>query len=139
MIRLPIHRHFGAMTCRIKTERRAYDPVRKRFLICGGGSSQGLDTHHCDQSVQILPAAETPIRTHRGIPGFVWHDGIKKFVAWNGGAEIYLLDPVSFVWTKIPPAAGNTVVPPAPEARIEGLMGGFSMCRRSMFLLRCRT
>ncbi len=46
-------------------------------------------------------------------PGMVYDPVSDKFVAWQGGSDVYTLDPDTWVWTRIAPAAGNSVIPTA--------------------------
>ncbi len=56
-------------------------------------------------------------------PGFVYDPVSDKFVAWDDGAEVYLLDPETWVWTKVSPSSTNTVTPTlAPK---QGTYGRF--------------
>jgi hypothetical protein len=44
-------------------------------------------------------------------PGFTYDSVSDKFVAWSGGADVYLLDWDTKVWTRQSPAPTSTVVP----------------------------
>jgi hypothetical protein len=55
--------------------------------------------------------------------GFDYDPINDKFVAWRGGADVYTLDPVTLVWSKISPSASNTVIPTA--ANLNGTFGRF--------------
>jgi hypothetical protein len=55
--------------------------------------------------------------------GFDWDPQQKVFVSWLGGTSVYTLTPPAgdwrtgtWVWSKVVPAAGNTVSPTAPNA-----------------------
>ncbi len=48
-------------------------------------------------------------------PGFCYVPLIDKFVAWKKGADVYTLDMDAGKWTRIPPAATNTVTPGPPD------------------------
>jgi hypothetical protein len=56
-------------------------------------------------------------------PGFVWDPIIEKFVAWSGGADVYTLDGTTHAFTRVAPAATNTVIPTAAAA--QGTYGRF--------------
>jgi hypothetical protein len=56
-------------------------------------------------------------------PGFEYDPVSHLFVAWNGGADVYTLDPSTWAWTQVPPAATNTVTPTAANA--QGTNGRF--------------
>ena len=56
-------------------------------------------------------------------PGFQFDPVLKKFVGWNGGDAVYILDPDTWVWTKVNAAASNSTVPTAAERR--GTYGRF--------------
>ncbi|MCI0667930.1 MAG: hypothetical protein L0Y43_07730, partial [Methylococcaceae bacterium] len=48
---------------------------------------------------------------------------IDKLVAWAGGTDVYTLDTTTWVWTQVPLAASNTVIPTAAQAN--GTYGRF--------------
>jgi len=50
------------------------------------------------------------------VPGLDYDPVSDKMVAWNGGTDVYTFDIDSLKWKLHPPAATNTVVPPAPAA-----------------------
>jgi hypothetical protein len=56
-------------------------------------------------------------------PGFEFDPVLNKFVGWDGGADVYTLDPDTWTWEKIAPASGNSVVPTA--ANRNGTYGRF--------------
>lgn len=43
--------------------------------------------------------------------GFVFDPVLKKFVGWGGGTSVYVLDPDTWIWTKVDAAPGNGVNP----------------------------
>lgn len=47
--------------------------------------------------------------------GWDYDPVIRKFVGWNGGGQVYTLDPDTWQWERIDPAPTNTVVPTDPE------------------------
>jgi hypothetical protein len=62
-------------------------------------------------------------------PGFVWDPIIKKVVAWNGGADVFILDAETHVWAKKAPSATNKVIPTAPAK--QGTYGRFRYSPKS--------
>lgn len=62
-------------------------------------------------------------------PGFVWDPVIKKVVAWSGGADVFILDEATHVWSKKSPAATNKVIPTAPAK--QGTYGRFRYSPKS--------
>ena len=71
-------------------------------------------------------------------PGFVFDPVSDKFVAWKGGASVYVLDPDNWMWTKISPAPTNKVVPSNPNSR--GTYGRFRYIpSKNAFILVNRT
>jgi hypothetical protein len=51
-------------------------------------------------------------------PGFEYDPVSDRYVAWYGGTDVYLLNPDTWVWTRVTPAATNTV--PASKLQREG-------------------
>lgn len=56
-------------------------------------------------------------------PGFVYDPVSHVFVGWSGGASVYTLNPATWVWSKVSPAASNTVTPTSAE--VTGTYGRF--------------
>lgn len=64
-----------------------------------------------------------PVTTTGGVaiqsaraPGLAYLPTANRLVAWAGGADIWVFDPDTRVWTQRAPASGNTVTPPAQTA-----------------------
>lgn len=71
-------------------------------------------------------------------PGFQYDPVLKKFVGWNGGDAVYILDPDTWTWTKISAAASNTTVPTSAERR--GTNGRFRYVpSRNIYVVANRT
>ena len=105
----------------------AIDPVRHLLVAVGEGQVLAYDlknpkTRWDDDTTERLTSGDTDGIAGNG-PGFEWDPKIDKFVAWKGGGDVYTLDPTTWVWTKIPPAPGNAVVP--PEGDPNGTYGRF--------------
>jgi hypothetical protein len=56
-------------------------------------------------------------------PGLTWYPPAAKFVAWSGGAALFLLDPHSWTWVAHPPMAANRTTPTPPNTN--GTFGRF--------------
>lgn len=102
----------------------AIDPLRRRYLAVGGGKIRAYDLSLTG------PINQTDLRTSgpQNIvaaknPGFEYDAVIDRYVGWNGGADLFTLDPDSLEWRRISPAATNRVVPTA--AASNGTFGRF--------------
>lgn len=62
-----------------------------------------------DPYVDVATTGDAPTPGNR--VGFVYADGLDRFAAWNGGADVYLLDPSTQVWTH---QTGGGDLPPPP-------------------------
>ena len=97
----------------------AIDPTRHIMVSVGGygGQRQFLvwDLNNPDNP-PTSPASSgaTALETSQA-PGFAYDPVSDKFVGWNGGTSVYLLDPNTWVWTRVDAASTNTVSPTSPE------------------------
>jgi hypothetical protein len=93
----------------------SYDPTRKYFVLTG----QNGETRYYNLSntglATLQPAPTSGDKTMEGVqgPGFEYDPVIDRMVAWKGGTDVYVLNLDTWVWTRITPSAGNTVVPTA--------------------------
>ena len=105
----------------------AIDPTRHIMVSVGGygGNRQFLvwDLNNPDNP-PTSPASSgaTALETSQA-PGFVFDPVSNKFVGWDGGTSVYVLDPDTWVWTRVDAAPTNTVTPTTPEPR--GTYGRF--------------
>jgi len=129
----------------------AIDPSRSIMVAIGGrGSTKQM--YKWDLSnpnappVNLLSLSSGPNDlTNDTAPGFVYDPVSDKFVAWSGsasswgpGADVYLLDPDTWEWTRSSPAATNTVIPtkPAGASSITGTYGRFQYVpSKNVFIL----
>lgn len=102
----------------------AVDPKRRKLVRVGGGVAHMWD-------ISQRPAPRTDLSTtgvkdieNAESPGFVYDPVSDRFVAWDGGASVYTLNMDTMTWTKVPPAATNTVTPPQITAE-GGVYGRF--------------
>jgi MYXO-CTERM domain-containing protein len=97
------------------------DPVRDLFLFIDSRGTGDLYAIRLaaptEDMVELTVAGDTEIQSASAI-GFDWDPMSESFVAWDEGADVYVLTPPSgdwqtetWLWTRVPPAAGNTVVP----------------------------
>lgn len=154
-----IFRHPGA-----RGPLQTYDAVNDRWiapsstsvgfeLIGGAGAvdeSRGLavflgkpdgviswSTKDPDVGARRMAVAGTPLESANN-PGFVFDRVGGTFVMWNGGPEVYLLDPADWSWRRVDVAAGNSVVPTPPNKT--GTYGRFQYVPRyDAFMLVNRT
>ena len=96
----------------------AIDPVRHKLFAVGGGMVASWDLNSSGKLTRASPATTgdaTAVSAQN--PGFVYVASLDKFVAWSGGANIFTLDPVTLIWTRISPASINTVIPTTPPSQ----------------------
>ena len=102
------------------------DPVRRKFLILGDGLavSFNIDQAGTIPMVNLRPSMSgvTSILDSNTL-GVAYDPVSDRIVAWNGGADVFLLDMSTLVWTRRTPAATNTVIPTSAETR--GTYGRF--------------
>lgn len=108
----------------------AIDPSKNIMVAVGGGAykpkSQALLWRLNDPGRPVDLAKQTngPKEIEGAkAPGFVFDPQIGMFVGWDGGADVYVLNPDGWVWRRISPSAGNHVVP--PHAAPNGTYGRF--------------
>jgi hypothetical protein len=106
----------------------AIAPADRLMVAVGGGSYGVAGTYYWrlnPLSGALNKASTSGDKTVElgAAPGFAWSSSANVFVGWNGGTALYTLDPKTWVWTKIDPAAANTVIPTAPNSR--GTYGRF--------------
>jgi hypothetical protein len=93
----------------------AIDTNRHQLVIVGNDQILAWDLNAPD-AAPITPVTSGDNTMEAAIaPGFQYDPVSDKLVAWDGGADVYLLDPATWVWTKISPATTNTVVPTSKE------------------------
>ena len=94
----------------------AIDPQRRFFVLVGSGAGQpqalrwDLDRPGPATDLRAITSGDKEIEAAYG-PGFDFHPASGVLVAWSGGADVHVLDPASWRWTRRAPAPGNTVVP----------------------------
>ena len=98
------------------------DYKRNRMVAIGeyGGSRvlrvwdlNNINTPPTNPSTSGAPGG-IALESARGV-GFIYDPVGDRYVAWHGGATVYALDPVTWVWSAIPLYSGNTVTPTAPN------------------------
>lgn len=102
----------------------AIDPVRRRLVVVGSGN---LSIWDISQSGNIQQVSQSTVGGSAIInaqsPGFVYDPSADKFVAWNGGTDVYTLNMDTFIWTPVTLAATNNTIPTA--ANSAGTYGRF--------------
>lgn len=90
----------------------AIDPIGRRYVAVGGGKIRAYDLSRLGQITQedLWTTGPQDIVAARN-PGFEYDPVLDKFVGWNGGADVYTLDPKSLEWRRISPAPANRIVP----------------------------
>ncbi|MBK6552342.1 MAG: hypothetical protein IPP18_17290 [Rhodocyclaceae bacterium] len=102
----------------------AIDPLGRRYVAVGGGKIRTYDLSSPGSIIQrdIRTSGPQDIVAATN-PGFEYDPIIDKFVGWNGGADIFTLDPETWQWQRLPPAASNRTRP-TPAAK-NGTFGRF--------------
>ena len=97
----------------------AVDPVRRAYVLVGSGNATpqvlkwDLDRPGSSVDLRTLTSGDKQIE-HAYAPGFDFHPRSRLFVAWNGGAAVYVLDPDRWQWTRREAASGNLHDPGTP-------------------------
>jgi len=97
------------------------DPVRDLYLFVdarGSGRVYAIPlTAPTSGLIELATSGDTEIQTVAKL-GLDWEPVSQRFFAWADGADVYVLEPPAgdwqagtWTWTRVPPAAGNTVVP----------------------------
>ena len=103
------------------------DPTRGILLVIGSGDTANHVWYDIRQGGS-LAANSLNTSGANGIefaraPGLAYDPVADRFVAWDGGADVYVLDWDAQTWTRITPAAANTVTPTG--AATQGTFGRF--------------
>lgn len=102
----------------------AIDPIGRRYVAVGGGKIRAYDLSSpgpiIQRDIQTSGPQDIVAATN---PGFEYDPVIDKFVGWNGGADVFTLDPETWQWQRLPPAASNRTMP-TPAAK-NGTFGRF--------------
>jgi hypothetical protein len=92
----------------------AIDPVRKKFVVLGGGQAWVYDIGGSTFTKQTLSASGGAAIIDSNYPGMVYSSGRDRIVAWSGGDTVYELNVGANTWTQTAfsggPAAGMTGV-----------------------------
>ena len=83
----------------------AIDPKRRFFVLIGSGTGapQALRWHfdRPGRAMDLRPLTAGDKEIERAYaPGFDFHPASGVFVAWSGGADVYVLDPAGWRWTR---------------------------------------
>jgi MYXO-CTERM domain-containing protein len=126
----------------------AIDPGRDLLVTIDGRSTHTVFVHDLANpgagGVTVTTSGDRDPELE-GASGFEWDPVTATFVAWNGGPEVYVLAPPAadwrtapWVWSRVDPASGNTVVPTAANSN-----GTYSRWRyvpsKNVFILLNRT
>ncbi len=99
----------------------AIDPTRRKLVLLGGTGYGGVPKTVVYDITD--PAAVTGgVASTRGATeiensdaaGFEFDPVSDRFVAWNGGDQVYTLTPDTLNWSRMAPAATNLITPSAP-------------------------
>jgi len=112
------------VSCYDTTKTAAIDPKRRKFVSIGGGEVYSWDIGSSGTVPwQSLSTSGATGIISAGNPGFDYDPISDRFVAWNGGANVYTLNMDTLVWMLVSPALTNTVTPTAPNS--SGTFGRF--------------
>jgi hypothetical protein len=102
----------------------AFDSKRRTIVEAGDGAVNAWDTSKSGNISRTSVATSGPSAIYSANnPGFVYDPISDKFVGWNGGADVYTLDPATWAWARVAPAPTNTVIPTQPDS--SGTFGRF--------------
>ncbi len=92
------------------------DPQRRLFIAIGDDFLLGWDiTAEGNVTGVTLPAnGDTELINSLG-PGFTYDSANDQFVGWDGGADVYLINPDTWEFVRTPPAPTNTVIPSSTD------------------------
>ena len=96
----------------------AIDPNRRLFVAIGAGKVYiwKMNARDFVKAKSIKTTGDSGILNTKS-PGFAYDPVMKKFVAWSGGPDIYILDIAKKHWTKKLLAKTNKVDPGLPAIR----------------------
>jgi hypothetical protein len=102
------------------------DPVRHKMLLLGESViAFDLMQTNINCTVQATTGGGEIVNSAAS-PGFVYDPIIDKMVAWKGGSSVYLLNLTTWAWSKVAPAATNSVTPASGASN--GTFGRFRYC-----------
>jgi hypothetical protein len=87
------------------------DRKRHHLLVLSDAGVRRFDLSAPSQPGELLTTTGD-LAPSEGKAGFVYADGLDRFVAWSGGADVYLLDPETSVWTRRTPGGATVPGPP---------------------------
>ena len=83
------------------------DPVRKKFVMVGGGQAWVYDISGSTFVRQALTAGGGSAIVNSGYPGLAYDPNTDRIVAWNGGNTVYSLNLDANTWTAISNFSGG--------------------------------
>lgn len=96
------------------------DRKRHHLLVMTDEGVLRFDLNAPSQPGEMLVTTGAPA-PFVGKGGFVYADGLDRFVAWSGGGDIYFLDPATSEWTRRIPGGATA---PGPQLK-NGTYGRF--------------
>lgn len=100
------------------------DAKRRKLVSVGAGESWvwNISAAGAIPPVKLVTTGDNWINGAHS-PGLAYDPVAERIVAWNGGADVVTLNLDTSVWTRVGPAATNTVIPTA--ANRQGTYGRF--------------
>jgi hypothetical protein len=100
------------------------DTARRQFILVGDGQVLSFDVTAGGTYARRTIATTGPQNVVAAeCPGLAFDPATNLIVGWVGGADVFTLDPATWVWTRRTPAATNAVIPTAPTG--QGTYGRF--------------
>lgn len=93
----------------------ALDSDRRMIVTVGMGTIMAWDLDNPNAPPISPQTSGDRTVQNANAPGFQYDPTIRKFVGWDGGADIFTLDPDTWEWNRIPAAPDNDVVPTDPS------------------------
>jgi hypothetical protein len=94
-----------------------------KFVAVGNGDMLQWDLQNPKADAKVIATLGDSKMVSVKNPGFVYDPKVGYFVAWNGGTDVYVFDPVTKKWLKTPLSADNKVTP--TKASPAGTYGRF--------------
>jgi len=103
----------------------AIDPKRRKFIMIGGGEVVIYDIGKTGTlpMQKISTTGSNEIVSNAKYSGIDYDPVSDRIIVWNGGTSVYSLNMDTYVWTLLPPAPTNVVIPTSPPT--QGTFGRF--------------
>lgn len=101
----------------------AIDPKRRKMVVMGAGDQWVFDLQNPGAGHTALSSSGGATIINANGPGVDYDPVSDRIVAWSGGADVYVLNMDTLIWSRVSPSASNTTVPTAAQSA--GTFGRF--------------